>query len=346
MKEKVKTSGWVKFGRVIFTVFILGLVGLSVGLEFMPNLHTVAVPVEEEELGIVKKEEINMSQEQLDIYEDKKKGIQNILLIGVDEDGYDEGRSDVMIVASVDGENDTLKLTSVMRDTLAYLPGSDSYQKLNHSYMEGGPVETMKAMNQNFDLNMKDFVVVDFDALARAVDLVGGYPVYVSADEALDMSRFIWHEEGHQLLDGESALLYMRIRYQSGGDQGRNQRQRDLIVYLMERSKQMGKKELLDFAMEMMPLIRTSYSFGDIEKLLDLYDGMKDGLVTEQYSFPFDYVGKTLGDGLWYAVPNNLRENVATLQETIFKSGSYVPSRRVDDISYFIEEYSGVYFYP
>ena len=345
MNEKRRSSKGLRIGQVIFTVFILALVGLSVGLELLPSLHTVAVPKNDEELGIVKKEDINMSEEQLEVYSSRQKGVQNILFIGVDEDGYDSGRSDVMIITSLDSNSKSIKLTSVMRDTLSYIPGSQTYQKLNHSYMEGGPVETMKAINKNFDLNIRDFVVFDFNAVASAVELIGGYPVYVTSDEAYDMSKYGEYYEGDQVLDGQGALLYMRVRYNSGGDQGRNQRQRDLILYLLEYAKGMGRKEMVGFAKELMPLIRTSYSFSDVEKLMDIYDGMKDGLTTKQYSFPFEYEGATLSDGLWYAVPANMRQNVQTLQNNIFETDSYMPSVIVDDISYYIENYSGVYGY-
>lgn len=343
MFEEKKSSIGLKLGRVLFTAFLLLLVGLSVGLEFLPRLHTIAIPKEDDKLGIVKKEEINMDNDQLKDYELRQKGVQNILLIGVDEDGYDNGRSDVMIIVSLDSSGKVMKLTSIMRDTLAYIPTSQTYQKLNHSYMEGGPLETMKAINRNFDLNIRDFVVFDFAAVAKAVDLVGGYPVYVDADEAYDMSRYGEYYEGEQILDGEGALLYMRIRYNSGGDQGRNQRQRDLIFYLLDYAKGMGRKQMISFAKNMMPSIRTSYSFSDVEKLMDLYDSMKDGLKTEQFSFPFTHEGVELDDGLWYAVPQTMRSNVITLQEHIFGSNSYVPSVIVDDISESIENLSGVY---
>ncbi|NLY36957.1 MAG: LCP family protein [Tissierellia bacterium] len=342
MKEKKLSTG-VKIGRVLFTFFLLALVSISLGLEFLPSLNTIAIPKDDDKLDIVKKEDVNMDEEQLKVYVEKQKGIQNILLIGVDEDGYEGGRSDVMIVVSLDSNQKAMKLTSVMRDTLSYIPTSQTYQKLNHSYMEGGPLETMKAVNRNLDLNIRDFVVFDFEAVSKAVDLIGGYPVYIDADEAYDMGRFGEYYEGEQLLDGAGAILYMRVRYNSGGDQGRNQRQRDLILYLLEYAKSMGRREMVSFAKEMMPSIRTSYSFSDIEKLMDIYDGMKDGLKTEQYSFPFNYQGVTLSDGLWYAVPGSMRSNVITLQENIFSSNSYVPSVVVDDISNMIENLSGVY---
>lgn len=342
MKEKKASTG-LKIGRVLFTLFLLILVSISLGLEFLPSLNTIAIPKDDDKLGIVAKEEVNMDEEQLKVYEEKQKGVQNILLIGVDEDGYDGGRSDVMMIISLDSNHNAMKLTSVMRDTLSYIPSSQTYQKLNHSYMEGGPLETMKAVNRNLDLNIRDFVVFDFEAVAKAVDLIGGYPVYLDSGEAYDMSNYGEYYEGEQVLDGAGAILYMRVRYNSGGDQGRNQRQRDLIVYLLEYAKSMGRREMVGFAKEMMPTIRTSYSFSDIEKLMDIYDGMKEGLKTEQYSFPFDYEGVTLGDGLWYAVPATMRSNVVTLQENIFASDSYVPSVIVDDISTSIENISGVY---
>src|SRR5699024_7011379 len=111
----------------------------------------------------------------------------NVLVIGVDEGGFDNSRSDVMILASIDVDNKDIKLTSVMRDTLAYIPTSNTYQKLNHSYMEGGPEETRLAFNENFDLDIEDYVVFDFNAVSRVVDAVGGYPATINAGESEDM---------------------------------------------------------------------------------------------------------------------------------------------------------------
>lgn len=332
MNKKTKLKIFACLSIFIAIVVLLGI-------KFIPTLHTVEVPKEDVDIGITQKEEVNMNEEELEVHTSKLDSVQNILLIGVDEGGYDNARSDVMIVATVDSNNKLLKLTSVMRDTLSYIPTSDTYQKLNHSYMEGGPVETMKAINMNLDLNIKNFVVFDYNTVMQAVDFVGGYPVYVNAGEAKDMGI----QEGHHTLTGENAINYMRVRYNSGGDPGRNQRQRDLIFYIMECSKDMGKKDMLRFASKMMPIVRTSYSFSDIEELIDLYVSIKDGIETEQYSFPFDYAGTKLQDGLWYAVPRTMRDNVITLQNNIFGSENYVPSKTVDEISEAIEYRSGIY---
>lgn len=272
------------------------------------------------------------------------KDVRNILLIGVDEGGYDDSRSDVMIVATIDGENKVLKLTSIMRDTLAYIPTSNTYQKMNHSYMEGGPKETLQAINDNLDLDIKDYIVFDYNTVIEAVDFIGGYPANVTPNEAKDLQAETTEKitPGQQILSGKNAINYMRIRYNSGGDEGRNQRQRDLISYILKHSKELKKTELIKFAIKMTPLVRTSYSMSDIKELLNIYEVMKDNIVVEQHSFPFEYKGTILKDGLWYAVPNTMESNVIKFQNDVLKSENYVPSERLEKINEDIKNKSNV----
>lgn len=284
---------------------------------------------------VVKKE----TKEKEIIEEDTKPELLNILIMGVDGGGFDNARSDVMMIASVDFENKSLKLTSVMRDTLSYIPTSNTYQKLNHSYFEGGPEETMLAINTNFDLNIEDYVVFNYESVKKVVDFVGGYPTDINEGEAKDMKL----SPGHYVLKGKKVVDYMRIRYNSGGDTARNQRQRDLIIYVMDEMKNMDKKDILKFATKLMPTIKTSYSLLDIEELMDLYEIVKDDLIIEQYSFPFDYEGKKLTDKLWYAIPKTMETNVIELHKNIFNSTDYVPSNVVNEINKTIEEKSNVH---
>lgn len=324
---------WVLLGAALLATFSILIFNL------LPKINTVDVPSTDIDLGIVQDSEMNMSKVDRDIYEARKLGVENILLIGIDGNNYRNARSDVMIIATIDKDNHILKLTSVMRDTLSYNPSADNYQKMNHSYIKDGPVGTMKAINKNLDLDIKNFVTFNYNALIEAVDFVGGFPVNVTSGEAKDMGI----SQGEQLLLGENALNYVRVRYNSGGDAGRNQRQRDLIMYIMEVAKQMRKTELVRFANEMLPLVETSYSYSDIEELVDLYVGMKDSLVTEQYSFPYEHKGKILKDKLWYAVPVNMKTNVTQLHSHLFGEDSmYTTSNTVNEISDYIEDWSGV----
>lgn len=273
-----------------------------------------------------------------------KSELLNILLIGVDGEGYGKDkRSDVMIVATVDTDNKALRLTSVARDTLAYLPKSKTYEKINHSYAKGGPENTMLAINTNMDLDIEDYVVFDYKALIKAVDLIGGFPANLTTQEAKDMNihgdRI---QTGEQILSGKDAITYMRIRYNSGGDSGRNQRQRDLIIHIMKEAQEMNKTELLKFATIMLPMVKTSYNLLNIKELLDLYVSIRSGLIMEQYSYPFEFKGGILSDKAWYATPNTIDNNVEQFHKEVLKKERYTPSEMIEEIYYGIRRKSGV----
>lgn len=271
--------------------------------------------IEQKEKTVYELEEIKDNENvTISNSEMEESNIMNILVLGVDEGGFDNSRSDVMMVASVDVENKDVKLTSFMRDTLTYIPTSNTYQKLNHSYMEGGPEETKLAFNENFGLDIENYVVFDFDSVTTIVDFFGGYPTYVNAGEAKDMSI----SPGNHLLDGEETLMYMRVRYNSGGDEGRNQRQRDVMFYILEEAKDLNTIQLLNFSSRIMPSIRTSYNLMDIRELLDLYEIISEDMEMKEYSFPSDYRGKILSDRLWYAIPQTFESNVETLHNNIY----------------------------
>lgn len=205
--------------------------------------------------------------------------------------------------------------------------------------MEGGPEETRLAFNENFDLDIEDYVVFDFNAVSKVVDAVGGYPATINAGESVDMEM----AQGDYVLNGDQAVKYMRIRYNSGGDTGRNQRQRDLMEYVMKKAMELGKKDMLSLATQMFPMIRTSYTLFDISELLDIYGMMGSELSIEQFSFPSQYEGTNLADGLWYAVPNSMSDNVRKLHSDIYETENLGINNRVNTISKDIQNKSGVY---
>lgn len=318
-------------------MLLLGLLAISIiifGYLLLPKVNTVTVATSE--LDIVKKETYSPTKHEIETRTIKK--LENILLIGIDGDDYDNARSDVMIIATLDSENKDLKLTSVMRDTLTYIPTVDRYEKLNHSYMYSGPAGTVRAMNRNFDLDIENFVTFNYKALSEAVDYVGGFPVNLTAGEAYDMGK----AKGSHMLFGEEALKYVRVRKNSGGDTGRNERQRELIIHIMNEAKTMDRAKLVGFVREIIPLVETSYSYADINELLDIYSSIKDDISINQYSFPYNIEGKILQDGLWYAVPSDLSSNVENLHINLYEEEIYNPSVSVERISNYIENYSGV----
>lgn len=335
--DRINKKKGNSFGNILIGVLSFLMI-LSIGFAYIATrLNTIKID-EPDDIGFVQDEDVNMEGDEKRDYYLSKEGITNILVIGVDG-SYDDSRSDVMMIATIDENDNVMKLTSVMRDTLANIPTSNTYQKLNHSYMEGGPVETMRAVNKNFDLDIEDFVIFDFNSVEQAVDYIGGLPVNLDSGEARDLGL----SEGEHLLSGKQAVMYVRIRKNSGGDTGRNKRQRELIKHILTYSKDMSKSQMIKFSLKMMPLVRTSYSYKDVETLINMYLGLMGETQFEQYSFPSVYEGAKLSDGLWYAVPVNMRENVIKLQEDIFGGDNYTPSRVVDRISSDIESRSGYY---
>lgn len=340
----MKSKFWLILFIPIVTFIVLFFIDGNAEELTSDDLERVVYELEEKDVyeleEIEKFKEVQVSASSSSTKDHRENSdIFNILVIGVDEGGFDNSRSDVMIVASINPDKKDIKLTSVMRDTLSYIPTSKTYQKLNHSYMEGGPKETVRAFNANFDLDIKDYVVFDFNAVSKVVDAVGGYPATINAGESKDMGM----AQGSYVLNGDQAVKYMRIRYNSGGDAGRNQRQRDLMEYVMKKAMDLGKKDMLSLATKMLPLVRTSYNLFDISQLLDIYGMMGNELSIKQFSFPSQYEGTKLADGLWYAVPNSMIDNVIKLHSDIYETEQLLIDNNVNTISENIQQRSGVY---
>ncbi len=111
------------------------------------------------------------------------KNIINIALLGIDRRSPNErGRSDSMMIATIDKIHKTIKLTSLMRDTYVDIPGRDK-DKLNHSYAFGGPELVIKTINENFDMNIREFAAVDFQGFIEIIDILGGVEIEIKSNE-------------------------------------------------------------------------------------------------------------------------------------------------------------------
>ncbi|MGL6107404.1 LCP family protein [Romboutsia sp.] len=153
--------------------------------------------------------------------------VENILLIGRDGANNNfSSRSDTMIILTIDSLNESLKLTSLTRDTLVKIPNR-GYEKLNHAYAYGKEDLLLKTINENFDLNIKDYAVVDFKSFIEIIDIIGGVDIEVSEREINHLNKIIEAcyglnskkgeieyitTSGIQNLNGYQALAYARIR--------------------------------------------------------------------------------------------------------------------------------------
>lgn len=187
--------------------------------------------------------------------------ITNILLIGQDRDEGQkaEMRSDAMIVCSINSKTKEITLCSLMRDMYVPIPGY-GYGMLNHTYMIGGFDLLNKTIEKNFGIPIDGNIEVDFNRFMKLIDIMGGVNVDITKEEAHYMYQHAgWGvKEGINKLNAERALYYCRIRKDIGGDWGRTDRQRKVIIAAFNQLKSSGAMAMVNFAHEAMPSLTTN----------------------------------------------------------------------------------------
>ena len=345
MRKKKKMNKGLKIFLIILLVLVIIIVGLGVaGYTFVNG-----------KIGKMQKENIDTTA--VGINEETKqelKGYRNIALLGIDSRADDYGlgnRSDCMMIASINQETNEIKLISVYRDTYVYVMenGTKRLDKITHAYSYGGAQNTLKSLNEAMDLNITEFVTVNFDAVIAAVDSLGG--VYIDIDESeikyvndyIDAtsessrvkSSHITHS-GRQKLDGVQAVSYTRVRYTAGGDYKRTERMRTVVEAMLSKAKTLGIGQLNSFADTILPKIRTNISTSEIWGLIPKLASFK---VTESIGWPYDTKGITLDR--WYGVPVTLQSNVERLHKEAFEQEDYEASDTVKEMSAAIVKKTG-----
>lgn len=272
-------------------------------------------------------------------------GFTNVALFGVDSRDGDLGegnRTDCIIVASLNNKTKEIKMVSVYRDTLLDL-SEGTYQKCNAAYSYGGPVLAINMLNMNLDLDIQDYVTVDFGAIADAVDLLGGIEIEVTEEELPYINQYIpetatsagkaanlLQSAGLQKLDGTQATTYARIRSTAGGDFTRTERQRLVIEKMFEKAKMADIGTLNAIIDKVFPQVSTSFSLPEILKYASAYSEYK---LTGNMGFPEDKYTDMLSEIGSVVVPDDLTSNVAKLHEFLFGTVGYSPSSTVQTVS-------------
>ena len=282
---------------LIIIGIIIGVFLISIGGVYIYGKHIYnkveKVEVDKEEVGIT--EEV---EEKLSLYNNS---VINIALFGVDSDDGSTGRSDSIIIATIDTIHKKLKLTSIMRDSYVNISGIGN-DKINHAYAFGGPQLAIKTLNENFDLNIQDFVAVNFDSLPKIIDMLGGVTVYVTEEEVSHISGI--NSAGTYNLTGAQALAYSRIRYATGGDYVRTERQRTILTKMYEKILSINQTQYTSLLSEGLSMLQTSL---DYSKILELgTEVLKMGVTTlEQERFPLDgYCQGEIINGVYYLIFN------------------------------------------
>lgn len=226
----------------------------------------------------------------------------NIILIGVDsrKDSF-AGRSDSMILLSINKTTKKVVMTSFLRDIFCSIPGYSS-NRLNVAYAYGGPDLLKQTIKANFGISIDRCVVVNFYLVMDAVDAVDGIDMELTAAEIGYMNRYIKEqnrlmgkssdedqlpqEDSTYHLNGNQALAYARVRY-VGTDFARTNRQRTVIMKCVEKVKTMGIGKLTELAEEFLPEVRTDLTEGDCASLLLTLLGISDYTI-ESMAVPVD----------------------------------------------------------
>ena len=282
---------------LIIIGIIIGVFLISIGGVYIYGKHIYnkveKVEVDKEEVGIT--EEV---EEKLSPYNNS---VINIALFGVDSYDGSTGRSDSIIIATIDTIHKKLKLTSIMRDSYVNISGIGN-DKINHAYAFGGPQLAIKTLNENFDLNIQDFVAVNFDSLPKIIDMLGGVTVDVTEEEVSHISGI--NSAGTYNLTGAQALAYSRIRYATGGDYVRTERQRTILTKMYEKILSINPTQYTSLLSEGLSMLQTSL---DYSKILELgTEVLKMGVTTlEQERFPLDgYCQGEIINGVYYLIFN------------------------------------------
>lgn len=236
-----------------------------------------------------------------------KTDIVNIALFGVDTRDKDSfsGRSDSIMIVSIDKAKNDVKLISVLRDSCVAIDGHGN-QKITHAYAYGGAELAIKTLNQNFNMNITDYATINFYKLAEAIDILGGVDIDITEDERLELNNigdddnpnFQYVEKSGMVhLTGEQASVYSRIRKRDS-DNARVDRQKKVIECLIDKARNISPTKYADLVKAGMALCETSMS---VPEVLSFAPMLSNDITIETMVVPGDEDNAVGGiyDGAW-----------------------------------------------
>ena len=255
---------------------------------------------------------------------EKVNQMQHILLLGIDaRPGQTTGRTDTMIILTVDTDTKTIKLMSLMRDIIVAIPGYDN-NRLNAAYVFGGADLLLQTIENNFGIHIEHYVGVNFSMLADLIDQIGGLTLTVESEYYMDRINAVIKEDnkvlgidtndglltqpGEQLMTGKQAQAYARYRYgTSDGDFGRTARQREVITKIFYKLADMSIVELAALAAANIDNVVTNLTLQDMMALAPALISLKDASIAE-LRIPVDngYSFQTVR-GMSVIVPNRTK---------------------------------------
>lgn len=290
MREKrIKKKGMNKKLKItlITLIIVICTMGVVIGgfiYNKLSKINTNSINVKDSEIGIDFETKEN----------EKKKDVTSIALLGLDKE---ENATDVNMILTLDDDNREMRLLSILRDSYIYY-GSDKINKLNYAIHYGGPINTIKVINQTYNTAVRDYILIDFNGISNIIDALGGIPMYLEPEEIKMMVSNRNLKIGNNIINGEEALSYIRIR-RIDSDFKRTQRQRNVIQAIYNKMKSMSLGQANKFIDVALKNVETSLSYTEIlslgQKILS-YGGnpLKEGRI------PLDGTWKQGEESIYY----------------------------------------------
>ena len=280
-------------------------------------------------------------------YVKNQKGYYTVAVFGVDSrDGNVEkgALSDVNMIVNVDRESGDIQLISIYRDMYSMIDEDGKFHKFNQAYVEGGPEQALDTLNRNLDLDIKDYITVNWKAVIDAINILGGVDLEITDAEFKYMNSFIaktveatgvgsyeLEHAGMNHLDGVQAVAYARLRLMDT-DFNRTERQRKVVSLAFDKAKNANFSTLYSILVAVLP--QTSTNVG-IDNLIPFAKDISKYHLSETTGFPFDKDTKKMHKRD-YVVPITLKSNVIALHDMLYgkiPGYSYTPSETLVKIS-------------
>ena len=301
---------------IFIAIILLAIIAFIVGYFFINNkldkMNYVDLPTNEIEVN-------TGVEENLEEY-------RTIALFGLDTrtDSLENSRSDCIMLVTINNNTKDVKLTSVYRDTYLDIDGH-GLDKVTHAYIYGNAKLAINTLNKNLDLNVKEFVTVNFETVRTVVNQIGGVTITVTDAEAKSIPNI--SSAGTYNLNGEQALAYSRIR-KIDSDYKRTERMRTVLTAVFEKAKTFSLAELNSLADTILPHVSTNISKSEIFGLMPQITSYN---IIESIGWPYNvraYITPT-----WYGAPVTLESNVKQLHRDVFGEEDYEVSDTVKSIS-------------
>lgn len=372
--------------KILFLVYhtiVIAVLGVAIALLLIPNVKvkllgtpfgkfiTQKTITEEVYQNVFDKEfRPQVIVQNADIDTVKMDQYLNIALFGLDSRDQELSgtNSDSIMVVSIDRDSKSVKMVSVYRDSYQkiYNGKTPYYNKINSAYTSGGPEGAINTLNQNFDLDIKDYVAVNFNGLATIIDLLGGVDVNLTEEEMIYVNGYLTETRKitgmdapdltaygeHIHLNGLQATAYCRIRYTAvymedgtvyNNDFGRTARQRIVLTQLVEKAKSAGVSNIMNLCEEIFKeennIFTTSLTYDEVMELIPI---VLEFSMDSTVGYPFTYDADVKIKEASCIVVAGHAYNVTKLHEYLFENEEYTPSSMVLEIDERLKKLSGV----